>query len=37
MLLSEIDLPLGWQTSQVHIRALAIWSFVEEYILKILS
>ena len=37
MLLSGIDLRLGWQTSQVHEVALATWSFVEKYILKMLS
>lgn len=37
MLLSRINLHLGWQTSQVHKGALATWSFMEEYILKLLS
>lgn len=27
----------GWQTSQVHKGALATWSFMEEYIFKMLS
>lgn len=36
MLLSGIDLHLGWQISQMRERALATWSFLEEYVLKVL-
>lgn len=36
MLLSGMDLHLGWQISQVRKGALATWSFLEEYVLKVL-